>query len=196
MYRICIDSVEMDKTDKDTGGSKLFAMRNIPGSILEEEGGNVTISQRQKHDLDIIRDLSKNLLDLNKKLEDSNSQIKRIKEKAKNEEIAMNKIKEILEEDKDEMKNMKEIIEKEQQENKDMKEIIEKDKEEMETMNKTLENEKAAFIEYQNEVKKEKDELLTKLRDHVICPVCLLVPRTGKLPVCRNGHITCEKCKR
>ena len=40
----------------------------------------------------------------------------------------------------------------------------------------------------------EKNNILKRLRAEAICPVCLLVPRAGKIPVHRNGHITCLKC--
>ena len=43
---------------------------------------------------------------------------------------------------------------------------------------------------------KEKKDLMTNLQEQVLCPVCLLVPRSGKMPMCRNGHTTCDKCRR
>ena len=43
---------------------------------------------------------------------------------------------------------------------------------------------------------KEKNAVLKNLEEQVICPVCLLVPKTGRMPMCRNGHTTCETCKR
>jgi len=43
---------------------------------------------------------------------------------------------------------------------------------------------------------KEKCEVLNFLEIQVTCPVCLLIPRTKRIPICRNGHSTCETCKR
>ena len=43
------------------------------------------------------------------------------------------------------------------------------------------------------------NDLVTKIKDlyeDVKCPVCLKVPRSDKIPICSNGHITCEDCKR
>ena len=43
--------------------------------------------------------------------------------------------------------------------------------------------------------KTEKDEILKNLEEQILCPVCLLVPRTGKFTMCNKGHTTCETCK-
>jgi len=37
--------------------------------------------------------------------------------------------------------------------------------------------------------------VLSKLKDHIECPVCMEVPRSGPIPVCPNGHFVCSKCK-
>ena len=37
---------------------------------------------------------------------------------------------------------------------------------------------------------------MEEIGTEVECPVCLMVPRSDKIPVCKNGHITCEGCKR
>ena len=34
---------------------------------------------------------------------------------------------------------------------------------------------------------KEKNAVLKNLEEQVICPVCLLVPKTVRMPMCRNG---------
>ena len=34
------------------------------------------------------------------------------------------------------------------------------------------------------------------LRKRVECPVCLEIPRSGPVFVCKNGHFVCQKCKR
>ena len=34
------------------------------------------------------------------------------------------------------------------------------------------------------------------LKNKIECPVCLEVPRRGPVPVCPNGHLVCQNCKR
>ena len=36
--------------------------------------------------------------------------------------------------------------------------------------------------------------LLKALREAIVCPVCLLVPRSDSVPSCPNGHVTCSSC--
>ena len=40
------------------------------------------------------------------------------------------------------------------------------------------------------------ENMKKKLREAILCPVCLKVPRSERIPICRNGHITCEGCYR
>ena len=57
--------------------------------------------------------------------------------------------------------------------------------------------ERIAELEKQKiDEKKEKEDILDKLEREVTCPVCLMIPRTKRIPICRNGHTTCETCKR
>ena len=37
-------------------------------------------------------------------------------------------------------------------------------------------------------------KLLKALKEAIICPVCLLVPKTSSVPLCPNGHVTCSTC--
>ena len=37
-------------------------------------------------------------------------------------------------------------------------------------------------------------KLLKALKEAIICPVCLLVPKTSSVPSCPNGHVTCSPC--
>ena len=37
-------------------------------------------------------------------------------------------------------------------------------------------------------------KLLKALKEAIICPVCLVVPKTGSVPSCPNGHVTCSTC--
>ncbi len=46
-----------------------------------------------------------------------------------------------------------------------------------------------------NKYEKEKDDILDFLAREVTCSVCLMIPRTKRIPICRNGHTTCETCK-
>ena len=36
--------------------------------------------------------------------------------------------------------------------------------------------------------------LLKALREAIVCPVCLLVPRSDSVPSWPNGHVTCSSC--
>jgi hypothetical protein len=38
-------------------------------------------------------------------------------------------------------------------------------------------------------------EVLEEMRSKVECPVCLVVPRAGPVPVCPMGHFICSGCK-
>ena len=40
------------------------------------------------------------------------------------------------------------------------------------------------------------ENMKKKLKEAVLCPVCLKVPRSNQIPICRNGHVTCEECFR
>jgi len=40
------------------------------------------------------------------------------------------------------------------------------------------------------------DSLVTKLQAKVECPVCYDVPKQAPVPVCPNGHVVCQGCKR
>ena len=35
---------------------------------------------------------------------------------------------------------------------------------------------------------------LPSIEDELICPVCLMLPRSTPVPQCPAGHIVCEKC--
>ena len=52
---------------------------------------------------------------------------------------------------------------------------------------------------YQAEKRKlthEIENIKKKLKEAILCPVCLKIPRSEQIPICRNGHITCESCYR
>jgi len=40
------------------------------------------------------------------------------------------------------------------------------------------------------------DNLVTKMQAKVECPVCFDVPKKAPVPVCPNGHVVCQGCKR
>jgi len=40
------------------------------------------------------------------------------------------------------------------------------------------------------------DSLVTKMQAKVECPVCFDVPKQAPVPVCPNGHVVCQGCKR
>ena len=46
-------------------------------------------------------------------------------------------------------------------------------------------------------LKKKKDKVLKYLEIlEITDPVYLMIPQTKRIPICRNGHTTCETCKR
>ena len=47
-----------------------------------------------------------------------------------------------------------------------------------------------------DEATKTLNEDVGTLRKRVECPVCLEIPRSGPVFVCKNGHFVCQKCKR
>ena len=71
---------------------------------------------------------------------------------------------------------------------------LEKDelKERIVELEKIVDNEKSL----KETSEKKKDEVLKYLELQITCPVCLMIPRTKRIPICRNGHTTCETCKR
>ena len=62
--------------------------------------------------------------------------------------------------------------------------------------NLKLEKEKNDEKSKKNKYEKEKDDILDFLEREVTCSVCLMIPRTEKIPICRNGHTTYKTCKR
>ena len=35
---------------------------------------------------------------------------------------------------------------------------------------------------------------LSSLEEHLLCPVCLTMPRSSPVPACDRGHIVCQEC--
>ena len=46
------------------------------------------------------------------------------------------------------------------------------------------------------ELQRELDDLQKALATAVMCPVCLNLPGSTRIPVCDNGHLVCETCFR
>jgi len=40
------------------------------------------------------------------------------------------------------------------------------------------------------------ENIKKKLREALLCSVCHNVPRSERIPICRNGHVSCEGCFR
>ena len=76
----------------------------------------------------------------------------------------------------------------------EMKEKEEKMENEMNVKEEKLIELEMEMNEKEEKAERDEEGILTNLESQVQCPVCLLVPRTGKIPVCRNGHTTCDKC--
>jgi len=51
-------------------------------------------------------------------------------------------------------------------------------------------------LQESDKAKKTLKEDVGTLRKRVECPVCLEIPRSGPVFVCKNGHFVCQKCKR
>ena len=80
-----------------------------------------------------------------------------------------------------------------------MRELLKEAEEEESKMSELLkeaEEEKIKMSELLGKTNQEKEAFKEKIEEEVKCPVCLMVPRSDKIPVCRNGHITCGSCKR
>ena len=87
-------------------------------------------------------------------------------------------------------------LEKQLNDEKSMKETAIKEKDDLLERNLKLEKEKNDEKSKKNKYQKEKEDILDFLEKEVTCSVCLMIPRTKKIPMCRNGHTTCETCKR
>ena len=40
------------------------------------------------------------------------------------------------------------------------------------------------------------ENIKKKLKEAILCSVCHKVPRSERIPICRNGHVSCEGCFR
>ena len=87
-------------------------------------------------------------------------------------------------------------LEKKINDEKSMKEIAIKEKDDLLERNLKLEKENNEEKTMKNKYEKEKDDILDFRKKEVTCFVCLMIPRTKKIPICRNGHTICETCKR
>ena len=77
--------------------------------------------------------------------------------------------------------------------------VIRKQEDELTTYKQAFNEEKEKKTQAEldkNDSVREKTELLHELNALVSCSVCLKLPRGNNIPICRNGHITCEKCFR
>ena len=90
------------------------------------------------------------------------------------------------------MRVMKEV----ESQNNRIKELLQANETEQVAAVEEAEKEKNRLQKLVEESKQEKSSVIKKIGTEVECPVCLMVPRSDKIPVCKNGHITCEGCKR
>ena len=91
---------------------------------------------------------------------------------------------------------MKRVMEEVENQNKRLKELLQAKENEQIAAVEEAEKEKNRLLKLVEESKQEKSPVMKKIGTEVECPGCLMVPRSDKTPVCRNGHITCEGCKR
>jgi len=66
----------------------------------------------------------------------------------------------------------------------------------LENQNKNLAEQLTKQKEDHEKLLAKHDNLTNKIREHLECPVCFDVPKTGPIPVCTNGHFVCQTCKR
>ena len=135
----------------------------------EKKEGQVEMSleNQDKDYFFIFKDLMKSM---KKDVDKENRELKRIIEKA--------------EEEKEEMRSRMEKAEKEKEEMKDIKKKAEEEKQEMKSRMEKAEKEKENTEQLKKMAEKEKNAVLKNLEEQVICPVCLLVPRTERMPMC------------
>ena len=116
--------------------------------------------------------------------------------KAKRPKIMLTKSKQkkIIGFQKEMLKFQQEMELKFEQEKQEYKQKLEQVKWEMEQMLTKEQNEKEDLRQKLAKERYEKNELCQKLQEELSCPVCFSIPRSGKIPMCRNGHIFCDKC--
>ena len=59
---------------------------------------------------------------------------------------------------------------------------------------KKLDDQEVKLFDFEIELG-EKNAVAMKMEEILLCGVCLSVPRSQRIPVCSNGHITCQACK-
>ena len=91
---------------------------------------------------------------------------------------------------------MKRVMEEVEIQNNRIKELLQANETEQIAAVEEAEKEKNGLLKRVEESKQEKSSAMKMIEKEVECPVCLMVPRSGRIPVCRNGHITCKGCKR
>ena len=101
-----------------------------------------------------------------------------------------------VEPEQDEISLMWGIIKRAEEKNNRMTELLETSEIQQRKNIEEAEEERNRLLKLLQESDQEKNSLKKKIKEEVECPVCLLVPRSDKIPVCRNGHITCFDCKR
>jgi len=68
--------------------------------------------------------------------------------------------------------------------------------EELLTENARLRQELSVCTSEKSATSSKYDSLVTKLQAKVECPVCYDVPKQAPVPICPNGHVVCQGCKR
>ena len=122
--------------------------------------------------------------------------------KKENEEI--NTLKDLLEMESALMRITNENLETENAVMKSLNLTVEQDivqmldtfEQEKADINEKIDQERQQMKGVVENAEKEKNALLKHLEKQVNCSVCLCSPRTAKIPVCRNGHTTCDTCTR
>ena len=138
---------------------------------------------------------------LDEQKEEFDSEVNVLKKKLdeKQEDQEVKGLKRKLDEQKEEFDSevivlKKKLDEKEgDQEVKELKRKLDEQKEQFETERKVL---KEQLDEKDKSKNNKQDHILMLLKDKLECPVCLDIPRSCPVPVCPNGHVVCQTCKR
>jgi len=93
------------------------------------------------------------------------------------------------------VKTLKRKLEEREKKVKALEKKLCDNEEELDSSKRRIDEQQEELDSSRSKMKKLED-ILKKLEDKVECPVCLDVPRSAPVPVCPNGHIVCQRCKR
>ena len=83
---------------------------------------------------------------------------------------------------------MKRFMEEVESQNNRIKELLQANETEQIAAVEEAEKEKNRLLKLVDESKQEKTSVMKKIIKEVECPVCLMVPRSDKIPVCKKRY--------